>query len=64
MRATVSYEPDDEPVMDAWFDRWETALAVSDDQGCGCCVHIFDVDGPPEAFAALPPGVSVDTADG
>ena len=47
--------------MDAWFERWEPALAsVSDNEGCGCCVHVFQIEGPPEAFDALPPGVSLD----
>ena len=39
----------------AWFERWEDALTrVSDNSGCGCCVEIYDVEGPQEAIDAIP----------
>ena len=61
MCATIIYEPDDRDAAEAWFDRWGPALtSVSDNLGCGCCVDVFEVEGPPEAFAALPASVSAD----
>jgi hypothetical protein len=27
---------------------------VSHDYGCGCCIHLFDLEGPKEAIDALP----------
>ena len=42
--------------MDAWFARWnERLIYVSPDLGCGCCVHMFNVEGPREAMDELPP---------
>lgn len=61
MRVTVTYEPDDRAAAAAWFERWASVLAsVSDNLGCGCCVEVFEVEGPPEALAALPEGVSAE----
>ena len=38
-----------------WLTNWKKKLAyVSHDYGCGCCVHLFDVEGPREAIEALP----------
>ena len=58
MKATicVDIESEDElRLIDDWFMTWREHLAfVSEDQGCGCCVNIWDVDGPPEAIAAIP----------
>jgi hypothetical protein len=45
-------------VMDDWFERWAAFITFrSDDQGCGCCVHIWDVEATNEALAALPYGM-------
>jgi hypothetical protein len=61
MRATIIVdvnEPEEDAAVTAWFERWRSELVfVSDDQGCGCCVHIWDVDGPADAIAALPVSV-------
>ena len=61
MRATIvvsTDQPREAAAVEAWFAVWGAHLAHrSDDQGCGCCVHIWDVDGPVEAIAALPPAV-------
>lgn len=41
--------------VDDWFARWRSRpAAVSEDQGCGCCVHIWEVDGPVDALHELP----------
>ena len=54
----IVYDPSRADAVEAWLDRWGPVLrSVSDDSGCGCCVHILDVDGAAEAFDALPPGV-------
>ena len=39
----------------AWLTAWKKKMTfVSHDYGCGCCIHLFDVEGPQEAIAALP----------
>jgi len=46
----------------AWFERWEGALTrVSDNSGCGCCVEIYDVEGPQEAIDAIPQQLRTDS---
>lgn len=58
MRATILVSIDaagEVEAATAWLDRWRPHLAYcSDDQGCGCCVEIWDVDAPAEALAELP----------
>ena len=42
-------------MFDSWLDRWKGKMAfVSGDYGCGCCVHLFDLEGPKEAIEDLP----------
>lgn len=49
---------DEVAAVDAWFARWRPALShVSDDYGWSCCVHIWQLEGPAEALAELPPSV-------
>lgn len=44
--------------VDAWFARWRSALNhVSEDYGWSCCMHIWQLEGPAEALAELPPSV-------
>jgi hypothetical protein len=41
--------------VDAWFAKWQAVLTdVSDNEGCGCCVNIWEVEGPMEALLTLP----------
>jgi hypothetical protein len=58
MRATIVVcvdEPGESAAVDAWFARWGDRLEHrSEDRGCGCCVHMWDVDAPAEAVAELP----------
>jgi hypothetical protein len=50
--------PDEMAAVDAWFARWRSALThESEDYGCGCCVHIWQLEGPAEAIAELPSAV-------
>jgi hypothetical protein len=57
-RATVIVDVthhEDVVASEAWFARWASALSyTSEDEGCGCCVHIWNVEGPAEALAAIP----------
>ena len=59
-RATVSVTIDNERevmAVNAWLNRWGTRLKLSDNQGCGCCVDIWDVHAPAQALAELPIGM-------
>jgi hypothetical protein len=61
-RATLLAIVDTPGEVDA-ADRWlaENAAAlsfVSEMQGCGCCVMIWDVQGPSEVIATLPANLS------
>ena len=41
--------------LDAWFTKWRDALSfVSENEGCGCCVDMYRVEGPATAIAELP----------
>ena len=56
-RATVSVTIDNERevmAVNAWLNRWGTRLKLSDNQGCGCCVDIWDGEAPRQALAELP----------
>jgi len=56
-RATLCIEsnPENVAAIDAWFSRWGEKLTYkSPNQGCGCCVHIWDVEAPSEAIDELP----------
>ena len=47
--------PDEVRAITDWFERWRGRLAaVSKNTGCGCCVDIWTVEGPAEAFRELP----------
>ncbi len=56
-RATVSVTIDNEQeivAINRWFQRWGSRMRCSDNQGCGCCVDIWEVEAPLEAFDELP----------
>jgi hypothetical protein len=61
MRATICVtveQASEREMVEAWFDRWRPQLTVvSENKGCGCCVDIWDVEGPTEAIADLRPQV-------
>lgn len=59
-RATVSVTIDNErevAAVNAWFQRWGPRIQCADNQGCGCCVDIWDVQAPAAALAELPPAM-------
>ena len=60
-------EAEEVRIVTEWFDRWRDRLiSISANSGCGCCVDIWNVEGPEEALRELPdaviayPGLSVD----
>ena len=65
-RATIAIatdKPEEVEACDAWFERWELSLTrTSDNYGCGCCVDIYDVEGPEEAINSIPEAVRAGSA--
>ena len=51
-RIHISVGNDKEPsLFRAWRSEWEERIqSVSENQGCGCCTDIYDVEGPQEAI--------------
>lgn len=38
-----------------WLTAWRSKMSyVSPDYGCGCCIHLFHLEGPKEAIDAIP----------
>ena len=58
IRLTILVEADQPALLnqvDAWFARWrERLVSCSENLGCGCCVHIWEVEAPAGAVAELP----------
>lgn len=58
MKATLCVEADDKAgraLVEAWFERWRPRLVFcSENEGCGCCVDLWNVDAPAEAVAEIP----------
>lgn len=41
--------------VDAWFAKWGPRLSYrSDNKGCGCCVDIWQIEGPEDAVREIP----------
>ncbi len=55
----ISSDSEDEIVaFDDWLDVWKDKLEyISDDYGCGCCVHLYDIEGPADAIDAIPKSI-------
>ena len=52
--AAVDVE-DEVAAAEAWFSRWRARLTYcSENKGCGCCIAMWDVEGPAEATAEIP----------
>ena len=64
-RATIIVDvthPDEVALSEDWLAKWTSSLTYrSENQGCGCCVNIWDVEGPEEALAALPSNIKGDS---
>jgi len=58
MRATICVDvsrEEERALAAAWLNRWRERLTfISDNEGCGCCVDMWNVDGPVEAIAEIP----------
>ncbi len=53
--------PDEVRAAEGWLTEHRAALTfVSDDEGCGCCVHLWRVEGPADVIATLPPSIRAD----
>ena len=57
-RASISLDLDSEDELskfEAWSQKWKKRMTVfSDDYGCGCCVSLYDIEGPDEAIDSIP----------
>ena len=56
-RATICAAVDDPRELAAvreWLGRWRASLRHCEENGCGCCVEMYDVSAPAEALAELP----------
>jgi hypothetical protein len=64
-RATIIVDvthPEEVTASEDWFAKWAPSLTFrSENQGCGCCVNMWNVEGPDEAFAALPLSIKGDS---
>lgn len=59
-RATICVDAGtpEQVAVNAWLDRWRGRLLfVSHNEGCGCCVDMYRVEGSQEALDELPPMV-------
>ncbi len=45
---------DEQQQIDAWLGKWRDKLIYFKNTGCGCCVNIYEVDGPQKAIDELP----------
>jgi hypothetical protein len=53
--------PDEVQAVDAWLAKWRDKLTyLSPNEGCGCCVDIYRVEGPAEAITEIPSGLISD----
>ena len=55
--ATVIVTIDNErevAAVSAWLRRWGPRIRCADNEGCGCCVDIWNVEAPVEALLELP----------
>lgn len=61
IRATIivgSDRADDVHAADAWLATWRLQLSfVSDNKGCGCCVHIWEIEGPRSVIEQIPTAI-------
>lgn len=50
-----SDSPAEEVAFEEWLEQWVEKLTfVSGNYGCGCCVQLYDVEGPQEAIDTIP----------
>jgi hypothetical protein len=50
--------PEEELAFETWLEQWKGKMTyISDDYGCGCCVHLCEIEGPKEGIDALPKNI-------
>lgn len=61
-RATIIVDvnsPGEVQAAEDWFAAWRHRLThCSDNNGCGCCVDSFDIEGPDDVIVTLPPEIN------
>jgi hypothetical protein len=61
MRASICVladNPEEGTAFEQWLEEWKDKMSyVSDDFGCGCCVHLYDVEGPEDGVRAIPQSI-------
>jgi hypothetical protein len=51
----VTDNPGEVDLAESWLDQNKARLTfVSDMNGCGCCVFLWDIEGPSEVVDTLP----------
>ena len=51
-------QPTEVTAFKTWLAANESRLTyISDKTGCGCCVDIYDVEGPEEVLRTIPPAI-------
>ena len=64
-RATIIVDvthPEEVAASEDWFSKWTPRLTSrSENQACGCCVNIWDVEVPYGALTALPSSIKADS---
>ena len=51
-------QPTEVAALEAWFSKWRAAMTyISPNEGCGCCVDMYRIEGPEEAIAELPENI-------
>jgi hypothetical protein len=57
-------EPGEHAALDAWLAKWSGSLAyLSPNEGCGCCVDTYRIEGPSDAIAELPKNLIANDSD-
>ena len=56
-RVTICIETDDrarQAEVESWLLRWHEVLGNSENNGCGCCVDMYNLNAPWDAIHELP----------
>jgi hypothetical protein len=52
---TATDEPSEMDSFETWLSKWRDQLIyLSPNEGCGCCVNIFNIEASEEAIRELP----------
>src|SRR5262249_14423551 len=59
-RATICVDAGapEQDIVEDWLERWRDQLSfVSENEGCGCCIHLWRVEAPRRVLDELPSAV-------